>query len=96
MTNAERQRAYRARKRNATPVTQDRNVTVGPLQLARRRIDELEVEVAFLKEQLAARGRAATGVTVAKAVPDHPRPKAGDPLVHGLRCQCVGCRATRR
>lgn len=101
-TNAERQRAYRERKRkgvtperNAESVTEDRNVTVAAL---RKRNGELEVEVAFLKEQLAERGRRVeelergTPAVPPRAVKKNAMREGEVREGHGRFCQCVGCR----
>lgn len=99
MTNADRQRAYRERKRNAegvtgvTPPVTERNAdTVTAL---RARVTELEGEVARLKRELATAN--------AREWPGRARPilarAAGDPVgapKHGPDCHCNPCWLERK
>ena len=112
MTNAERQKAYRGRKRNAvTPETVTVPVTLRVPRNAetvtalRSRVTELEEEVARLKRELAEANRLepmTSGLSPEAHLREVLKRRGAKPdndkhvTPHGMRCMCQWCQQQRR
>ncbi len=92
MTNAERQKAYRAR-RNVTPVTRP-PVTLTET-LLRAQVKDLQDEVVRLKRELAEAHAKAIAWKPLKVPAPRPKAEAAEGTLHGPRCQGVCCRLKR-